>query len=473
MRLLEGYIFLFNIVFTVLIMKSGLIKSKYWKYISFINFDILIIHIIIEKARWQLFPLYLITILYFIYTILYMSGKFNLEIINYKQKKKRLLLGTMIFLIIISGISAYAFPVYKMPLPSGKYKIGTESFDLTDPVRKAIYSDNINENRKIKIQIWYPVDYTQGFEREPWLQDGKIVSKALAKEMSLPSFVLDHTALVMSNSFKKAPISNDLGKYPIVIISHGWTGFRNLHSDVAEELSSNGYIVIGIDHTYGSQITKFNDGKVAYLNREALPKREETPDFLEYANILVNTYEGDVNLTINQLEKFNNGEVYTNFKGKLDLSKIGLLGHSTGGGADVAVALKDERIKAVFGMDAWVEPIKKEELEKGLKIPALFLRSGNWEEGFNNNYLLPLIDRSKDFAKLYQINNTTHSDFTMVYMYSPLTKYLKITGKLDGKISSSIQRDFIKSFFDKNLKENNSIDIIKLMGKWKDVKNIK
>lgn len=35
-------------------------------------------------------------------------------------------------------------------------------------------------------------------------------------------------------------------------------------------------------------------------------------------------------------------------------------------------------------------------------------------------------------------------------MDSPLTKYINITGKLDGKVSSSIQKDFIKSFFDKN-----------------------
>jgi hypothetical protein len=217
----------------------------------------------------------------------------------------------------------------------------------------------------------------------------------------------------------------------------------------------------------------FNDGEVAYLNKEALPKKELTPNFLEYANKLVNTYAGDVTLTLNELNKFNEGKVNSNFKGKFDLSRIGLLGHSTGGGADVSIALKDKRIRAIIGMDAWVEPINAVDIEKGLKIPALFLRSGQWEVGLNNKNLLSLIDKSSGPIALYQINDTTHLDFTMVYMYSPLTKYINITGKLDGRISSSIQKDFIQSFFDINLKYNNFININNVADKWKEVKKIK
>ncbi|MGH4124706.1 MAG: alpha/beta hydrolase family protein [Clostridium sp.] len=473
MRLLDGFIFLLNIIFTVLLIKGRFKKIKATKYIPLISFGFFIFDIIFQKLIWQLYPLYLITVIYFILTILYMTSILKIENISSRPKINKIIISIMILFIIISGISAYAFPVYKIPTPKGKYKIGTESFDITDPQIKAIYSNNLNNNRKIKIQIWYPAETVKDYKRVPWLEDGKVVAKALAVDMKLPSFALEHTALVMSNSFEKAPISNELEKYPIVIISHGWTGFRNLHTDVAEELASNGYIVIGIDHTYGSEVTVFNDGEIAYLNKKALPKKEVTPNFLEYADKLVNTYAGDVNLTLNELEKFNEGEVNSNFKGKFDLSRIGLLGHSTGGGADVSIALKDKRIKAIIGMDAWVEPINAVDIDKGLKIPALFLRSGEWEVGLNNKNLRSLIDKSSGPISLYQINDTTHLDFTMVYMYSPLTKYINITGKLDGRISSSIQKDFIQSFFDKNLKDNNSINISNVADKWKEVKKIK
>jgi predicted dienelactone hydrolase len=473
MRIVDGFIFLLNIIFTVLLIRGRFNKVKVVKYIPIIPFVFFVFQVVLKKTIWQLYPLYFITIVYFIFTVLYMTSIFKIENISNRPKTKKIIISIMILFILISGAAAYAFPVYKMPNPKGEYKIGTESFDIIDPQRKAIYSNNLNDNRKIKIQVWYPAKTVKDYKRVPWLEDGKVVAKALAKDMKLPSFILEHTALVMSNSFENAPISNELEKYPIVIISHGWTGFRNLHTDVAEELASNGYIVIGIDHTYGSEVTVFNDGEVAYLNREALPEKEITPDFLAYGNKLINTYAGDVNLTLNELEKFNEGEVNSNFKGKFDLSRIGLLGHSTGGAADVSIALKDKRIKAIVGMDAWVEPINAVDIEKGLKIPALFLRSGQWEVGLNNKNLNSLIDKSSGPIALYQINDTTHLDFTMVYMYSPLTKYINITGKLDGRAASSIQRDFIQSFFDKNLKNNKSIDINNVADKWKEVKKIK
>lgn len=128
------------------------------------------------------------------------------------------------------------------------------------------------------------------------------------------------------------------------------------------------------------------------------------------------------------------------FKGEFDLTRIGLIGHSTGGGAAVTTALQDKRIKAVVGMDAWVEPIKEEEIKRGLNVPALFLRSQQWEKGLNNKNLILLLDSSKKARELYQINGINHLDFSMVYMYSPLTKYFKITGKLDGRIASEIQQ---------------------------------
>ena len=178
----------------------------------------------------------------------------------------------------------------------------------------------------------------------------------------------------MSNSYKEAPIDNAQEQYPVVIISHGWKGFRNLHTDLAEELASLGYVVVGIDHTYGSVATYFSDEDIRYLNLEALPNRETHTDFLANANQLVNTYAGDITLTIDQLENMNSGDISTRFRGKLDLTNIGLLGHSTGAGAGAAVAISDSRIKALIGMDAWVEPICQTEIDKKLNMPSLFFK---------------------------------------------------------------------------------------------------
>lgn len=472
MRLLEGIIFLIVFFTTVLILIGNFKRIKIAKYLPVIGFVTFILHLLIEGKRWQLYPLYLIIIIYFALSIIKLTGRISSYKLNNHKIIKGSVIGIMILFLLVSAMSAYAFPIYKMAVPSGKYKIGTVAFDVIDENRKAIYSNNLKSNRKIKLQVWYPAEDTKGYKQVTWLQDGDVVANGISKMMKFPGFLLSHTSLVMSNSYANAPINSEKDRYPLVIISHGWTGFRNLHTDVAELLASEGYMVIAIDHTYGSAVTVFNNGEVEYLNSNALPKREITPNFLEYANTLVNTYAGDIELTLDTLEKFNLGYGNSIFKDRLDLTTIGLLGHSTGGGASVITALNDKRIKAVVGLDAWVEPIKQEDIKSGLNVPSLFLRSEEWEKGQNNKNLLLLLDSGKNARELYQINGINHLDFSMIYMYSPLTKYFKITGKLDGRIAGQIQQEFIFKFYEKYLRNNSNSSAQEVSKKYKEVKLI-
>jgi hypothetical protein len=442
--------------------KTGLLLIASVAFITFL------LHVVFENSRWQLYPLYLSLFLCFFIVL----GYFFL----FKSFRNRKLLNITTLLvtgvlILISGISSFSFPIYEIAIPTGDYLIGTQSFVLIDSERMEQYGTE--GNRKIRIQMWYPAETVEEYENVPWLEDGKVVAQSLAQDMGLPRFVLDHTELIMSNSYQGAPISETLDEYPVVVISHGWRGFRNLHTDLAEELASLGYIVVNIDHTYGSVATVFSDEETAYLNLDALPNRETNTDFLDYANTLVNTYAGDITLTLDELEKMDAEGSLSMFEGKMDVTKIGLLGHSTGGGADVAVAINDERVKALVGMDAWVEPIYDTEIEKGLDVPALFLRSGSWEIGENNLNLNSLVESNADSSWLYQIDGITHYDFSMAYMYSPLTKYISITGELDGDYLVSILKTVITEFFDKNLKENFTIELNQFDETWEAVRRIK
>ena len=468
MQIIEIIIFLLTISILGLLIKYKSIKKQYMSLLLGITLILFILHIVLESTRWQIYPLYIAMFLGIMMSIIFI---FRFDEFQNKKIIRISILSISGFLILLSVMSSFAFPVYGMPLPSGDFSIGTESFVLTDNDRLEVYG--VEGNRKIKIQVWYPAESTDGYDLVPWLEDGRVVAQALAKDFSLPSFILDHTELVMSNSYHEAPISEASETYPVVVISHGWRGFRNLHTDLAEELASLGYVVIGIDHTYGSVATVFSDEEIAYVNLDALPDRDTTSDFLRYANALVNTYAGDITLTLDELEKMNTGDVLSRFEGRLDLANIGLLGHSTGGGADVAVAINDDRIKALFGMDAWVEPIYDAEIEKGLDIPALFLRSQSWEVGPNNKNLLKLVDENLDNTRLYRIDKTTHYDFSMAYMYSPLTKHLGWTGELEGDYLVSILKSTMTDFFEQTLKVDNNVGLIIIDDIWDELRKIK
>lgn len=453
MYLLELCMFVLAFISVWIVVANRTIKKEYVYVIHGFFVVLLVLFAIFGTARWQFYPLYIAILI-----LSPMMSRMHLKGIEIKKRIKIIMISISSILIVVSLLAFIVFPVYEIPTPSGEFLIGTESFIIEDNSRIEDYGD-AREFRRIKIQIWYPAESIAGYKQAPWLEDGVEIARALSRDTGLPYFVLDHAANVMSNSYIDAPISNSSSTYPVVIISHGWRGFRNLHTDFAEELASRGYIVVAIDHTYGSVATVFDENDIAYLNLDALPLRETTDDFLLYANQLVYTYSEDISTTLDYLELVNEASSLSRFSERLDLSTIGLIGHSTGGGASVALALKDNRIDSVIGLDAWVEPIEQSELNKGLDIPSLFIRSGAWEVGFNNENLYSLINESSYPSELYQIDGTTHYDFAMVYMYSPLTKYIGFTGDVDSEDLTIILKDMITNFFDETLRDSENSDI--------------
>lgn len=426
-----------------------------------------LVNVVLGKPKWQFYSLYLLIIGYIIIVFLEYFKWLNLT-----PNKSKWIIVIGLFLLIIPFVFSLIFPSEKLPVPSGKFEIGSRIYDLEDISRNELYSDNVNENRKIKYQVWYPTDITSGYKKAKWISDGTILTRQLASNMNLPAFMLNHTAKIDSNSYLNAPVSESLSDYPVVIISHGWKGFREIHTDYAEELASNGFIAISVDHTYGSQMVRFKDGEVAYLNKEALPRFTLPSQLNGFSSVLATTYGQDVKAVIDNLEKLNNEDKH--FQGKFDLDRLGLLGHSTGGGGIVYTSLKDERVKAVMGLDAWVNPLDAKDLSKGLKMPSLFLRSEQWSTGPNNGSLNKLIKNSQD-TNLIQMYDTNHVDFSMSYMYSPLTKYIGFTGKLGGRKSSEIQREFILNFFLNHLSNKDMDDqyLEDIVEKYKEVEIVK
>lgn len=444
MNVIEYLIYINVILLLVLNLKKIKISSKQTFVVFCFSGIILYLHFVLNVVRWQFYPVYFVYL--FLILLLYFKGYKNKQLMGLKSVLVNSLLG---FFILLSIGLYFAFPMYDLPTPSGEFELGTTTYVIEDIDREEQYSDQ--EFRRFKIQIWYPAETVDGYIQAPWLEGGITVSRALAKDNGLPFFVLDHSSKIMSHSFYDAPLQESDTTFPVIIISHGWRGFSTLHTDFAEELASLGYIVVSIDHTYGSVATMFTEDDFAYLNLDALQPRDVNPDFLIDANLLVNTYAQDIISTIDYLEELNI-DSNSMFYNTIDFDRLGLLGHSTGGGAGVQAALLDGRIDAVLGLDSWVEPIGVTDLSNGLEIPSLFLRSGQWETGENNSYLYTLIQNSVP-SNLYQINGTTHFDFAMVYMYSSLTKFIGFSGSVDSSDLTFMLKDIITSYFDHTLKE--------------------
>ena len=115
---------------------------------------------------------------------------------------------------------------------AGEYKVGVKTLDITNESYFDLVANQVKP-RTLKIEVWYPAEY----------QDGTLLSTyenetRLAKKFSIQANAARGVAPLASES-----------KYPVVVISHGYTGYRQIMFYLGEHLASHGYIVAAIDHT--------------------------------------------------------------------------------------------------------------------------------------------------------------------------------------------------------------------------------
>jgi predicted dienelactone hydrolase len=115
---------------------------------------------------------------------------------------------------------------------SGTYAVGVTTIDVVNPAQFDVASQS-NKDRPLKLEIWYPA--------------------AANAKTPLTSYQNQSRSGVKFNlqaaAMRDVPVLKSSDKYPLVVLSHGYTGYRTIMFYLGEHLASHGYIVVGIDHT--------------------------------------------------------------------------------------------------------------------------------------------------------------------------------------------------------------------------------
>jgi predicted dienelactone hydrolase len=115
----------------------------------------------------------------------------------------------------------------------GQYKVGVRTLTITNP--HLINPLTQKETpRQLKLEIWYPANI-QNESKKTIYSD---VTRTLKPFSIKANAYRDVDVLHITNT-----------KFPLVVLSHGYTGYRTLMHYLGEHLASNGYIVAAIDHT--------------------------------------------------------------------------------------------------------------------------------------------------------------------------------------------------------------------------------
>lgn len=392
-------------------------KKRIAKITLFLLFLILIFTGLIHWSfRW-----YLLSILLFVQALVgiwHLVRKSKKSEKTYRIKYVIISLIGNVFIIILAVLPAIIFPQVAPITPTGKYKVSTVSYTLTDPNRLETFS-NQKENRKVTIEFWYP---------------------------------------------QKAK-----GKYPLVVFSHGAFGFRGSNGSTFEDLASNGYVVCSIDHTYHSFITKQTDGKVILANKGFINDvmAATNGDYSEQKTYTLSREwlklrTDDENFVLDDIRskaaKHTSDKVYQ----LIDISKIGLFGHSLGGAASAELGRERSDIDAVIDIDGTM--FGEETAFKNGKavlnhtpypVPLLIL--------YNEQHYKEALKCSDSYANMvaaagavdaHQIvfKGAGHLNFTDLPLFSPFLAGMLGKGDIDSRYCIKTMNKVVLEYFNYSLK---------------------
>lgn len=350
----------------------------------------------------------------------------------------KILLGTVLSLLLLLTLgTVYFCPLLdKFPSLPGPYAVGVQTQHLVDTERTDARTHS--SNRELVLRIYYPSSSNKCLRPcYDYLPEKlKALKKLKARESYIPSFFWNcFLSGIKSYAEPLAAVSDHKNSYPVILYLPGIGGL-NLTSYYLEQLASQGFIVAALEIPFDTELVVFPEGRVATLDPKfkqaiTLTNREKIYECRIRAHY---DWFADAQFVIKHLEKLtqdDNSPFYT----KLNLAKLGVLGHSHGGAVALDLCARDKRFKAGIDMDGWTKTVA---IAPGLGTPFLFLLN---QEGL------------RDIANFYGANGSTvyrccirgagHDAFSdLIFLKWPLPRLLGVafgdTYKVQREISERI-----------------------------------
>lgn len=318
---------------------------------------------------------------------------------------------------IVPLILILLIPVSQFRTPTGNYGVGKISHHWTDAARKEYNSKDVNFSRECMVYIYYPTNNKTNTSVMPYEKQALLRTKKFINSLSgIPQFLFKSWDSLKTYTIEKAPLATDKANFPIIIFSHGMGTMVQHYTWILEELASHGYIVVGINHPYVAAITQFPDERIiesTMTQQKGLGKES----FNAWKNEQIHTCVEDTEFVIKKLKKLNdkNNEF---LQGRLDFSRLGIIGHSFGGDIALVLASQNKNIKAVINMDGGERSIKYAMITKPYSTPTLMLlaeESHNWqgEQGIKSrNNFDQFCNEHKNYISQIIVKNAGHGVFS-------------------------------------------------------------
>ncbi|WP_436866797.1 alpha/beta hydrolase family protein [Bacillus fungorum] len=413
-------ILIFEVIFSVycMVTKQNHRKIKnYIRIVVFIAFVLLTLSsVIVWSLRWVMLGL-LLFLLAVKATVSLIRNEENKKIKTSKIVWKS---TVMIVVTVLALVPAVVFPQHKLPKITGEYKVATATYTYTDKNRMEEFTDK-QQRRFVNVGFWYP--------------------------------------------------KNGHGTYPLLVFSHGAYGIKDSNSSTYNELASHGYVVVSIDHPYHSFFTRSEDETIVMVNsvfrHEVANMNKGVYSNEELYNIIQKWMKlrvDDMNFVIDTIlekNKNDNPPLYQH----INTEKIGLFGHSMGGGASVWLGKERSDVSAVVNIDA---PFYSELIynkaddtfvasSKVYTTPLFNIYSDDvWRQLDSVPVYVANKPNNKQFEGAYttHFKGAKHLSLTDLQLFSPVLANTLQGGKanIDPYYCIEMENELILKFFDYELK---------------------
>jgi predicted dienelactone hydrolase len=341
--------------------------------------------------------------------------------------------------------------VQELPAPTGPYTVGRAEQDWIDPSRSDPLAAQADLPRELAIWIWYPAQAGANAQAAPYFPPAW--ANGRNKDQGVGILIERELTAIRTHSFENAPLANDQASYPVLIMEPGLGPAIPDYTVLAEDLASHGYIVVGINPTYSSNLVAFPDGRVVTrTDKGTIPDNASRAQAEQIGNVLISVWVKDVTFVMDQLEKVN-ASPGSLFYQHLALDHMGVFGHSFGGATAMIVCQQDPRCKAGANLDG--TPFGS---GKNAPIPTPFLlMSEDYSGGCDQD--CAEFRQSARFSKpgaIYDLSvkGTRHFNFTDLPLRQlpavrPLFRAVGLIGSIDPARDEEVAGAYLAAFFDR------------------------
>jgi len=271
------------------------------------------------------------------------------------------------------------------PFNRGKYPVG---------VRTDVWHDK-PINQDIPVEIWYPA--TQQYKGQDIDED--------TQDTFIPIWVAEGFATAEDLAKQEAvrDALEEIGKFPLVLLIHGWAGYRRESTFIGTHLASHGYIVVSPDiHS-----SVFPTVEVFLSEQEPVGNVEDLrKHFHSIADARIKLLPFLISEASNNLD--------------IEECGVGITGASFGGWTSLVAPTVDERIAAIAPMcPAAYTPninenagvlLPKVELNWERNIPAIMMVADK-DSGCPLNLQFDILSQLPQQKKMVILANADHNHF--------------------------------------------------------------